>query len=94
MTTKVGLTHNIKNLVWHHKMDIGTVFPQSFDISEETGEETKDFKEDFKFAQVISFLKSVVKAQQAFIKKNRDKLILCLTLAERRVFMFSDEMLD
>ena len=27
ITTKVGLTHNMKNLVWKHNMDIGRVFP-------------------------------------------------------------------
>ena len=27
LTTKVGLTHNMKNLVWKHNMDIGRVFP-------------------------------------------------------------------
>lgn len=27
LTTKVGLTHNMKSLVWKHKMDIGKVFP-------------------------------------------------------------------
>lgn len=27
MTTKVGLTHNMKNLVWKQNMDIARVFP-------------------------------------------------------------------
>ena len=27
LTTKVGLTHNMKNLVWRHNMDISRVFP-------------------------------------------------------------------
>lgn len=34
ITTKVGLTHNMKNLVWKHNLDISRVFPQSFDISD------------------------------------------------------------
>lgn len=27
LTTKVGLTHNMKNLVWEHSIDIGKIFP-------------------------------------------------------------------
>ena len=56
LTTKVGLTHNMKNLVWIYNMDIGRTFPQSFDISDANSEEFKDFREDFKFTYVISFL--------------------------------------
>ena len=49
LTTKIGLTHNMKNLIWHHNIDIGTLFPQSFDLSDPGSDEFKDFKEDFKF---------------------------------------------
>ena len=38
-------------------MDIGRVFPQSFDISDPASEEYKDFREEFKFTFVISLLK-------------------------------------
>ena len=27
LTTKVGLTHNMKNLVWKHSLDIDSFFP-------------------------------------------------------------------
>ena len=56
---KVGLTHNMKNLVLKHDMDISRVFPQSFDASGMNGEEFKDFLEDFKFTFVIAYLKTV-----------------------------------
>jgi len=56
ITTKVGLTHSMKNLVWRDNIDIGRVFPQSFDISDPLSEEFKDFKEDFKFTFIVSFL--------------------------------------
>ena len=46
----------MKNLVWIYNMDIGRTFPQSFDISDANSEEFKDFREDFKFTYVISFL--------------------------------------
>ena len=50
----------MKNLVWRHNMDIGRVFPQSFDISDPTSEEFKDFREDFKFTFVIAYLNTVM----------------------------------
>lgn len=57
LTTKVGLTHNMKNLIWKHTIDIDMTFPQSYDLSDLKGDEVKDWKEDFKYCQVISFLK-------------------------------------
>jgi len=49
LTTKVGLTHNIKNLVWKHSIDIDSFFPQSYDLSDLKGDEMKDFMEDFRY---------------------------------------------
>lgn len=43
-------------------MDISRVFPQSFDISDPTSEEFKDFREEFKFTFVISLLKQAVQS--------------------------------
>ena len=53
----MGLTHNMKNLVWHHSIDIGEIFPQSYDLSDLQSEEVKDFKEEVRFNQIVSFLK-------------------------------------
>lgn len=39
LTTKVGLTHNMKNLVWQHDMDINEVFPQSYDLTDRESDE-------------------------------------------------------
>jgi hypothetical protein len=47
----------MKNLVWHHSIDIGEIFPQSYDLSDLESEEVKDFKEEVRFNQIISFLK-------------------------------------
>ena len=44
LTTKVGLTHNMKNLIWQHtSIDIDSFFPQSYDLSDLKGDEIKDF---------------------------------------------------
>ena len=49
LTTKVGLTHNMKNLVWQHDVDINEVFPQSYDLTDLQSEEFKDFLNEMKF---------------------------------------------
>lgn len=43
LTTKVGLTHVMKNLVWQYQMDIDDVFPQSYDLTDPASDEFKDF---------------------------------------------------
>lgn len=57
LTTKVGLTHSMKNLIWQHDLDIGRVWPVSFDLSSSYSEEFKDFRETYKFSYVVSLLK-------------------------------------
>lgn len=49
LTTKVGLTHSMKNLVWQHDIDINEVFPQSYDLTDFESEEFKDFLYEMKF---------------------------------------------
>ena len=49
LTTKIGLTHMMKNLIWHHNIDIGNTFPQSYDLSNLDSEEVQNFREDCKF---------------------------------------------
>jgi hypothetical protein len=35
LTTKIGISRNLKNLVWYTNVDIDTFFPRSFDCNEE-----------------------------------------------------------
>ena len=74
----------MKNLVWRHNMDIGRVFPQSFDISDPTSEEFKDFREEFKFTYVVAFLNMVCQNKETFTKNNFEKVMIALALVERR----------
>ena len=60
LTTKVGLTHNMKNLVFKKSIEGDAFFPQSFDLSDLEGDEMRDFKEDFKFCQTVAFLKGII----------------------------------
>jgi tubulin monoglycylase TTLL3/8 len=33
ITTKVGLCHNLKNLIWFNNVDIDTFYPRCFDLA-------------------------------------------------------------
>ncbi len=46
ITTKVGLTHSLKNLIWFNNIDVDTFYPRCFDLG--LPEETDDFITDFK----------------------------------------------
>ena len=41
ITTKVGLTHSLKNLIWFNSVDIDTFYPRCYDLA--IGEELEDF---------------------------------------------------
>ena len=41
ITTKVGLMHNLKNLIWFNNIDIETFYPRCYDLS--LTEEQDDF---------------------------------------------------
>ena len=41
ITTKVGLTHSLKNLIWFNSVDIDTFYPRCYDLA--IKEETDDF---------------------------------------------------
>jgi hypothetical protein len=45
ITTKVGLTHSMKSLIWQCDRDINQTFPSSFDLSDLTSEEVLNFKD-------------------------------------------------
>jgi hypothetical protein len=49
LTTKVGLTHMMKNLIWLHDRDINQTFPVSYDLTDLRNEECINFREDMKF---------------------------------------------
>ena len=41
ITTKVGLTHSLKNLIWFNSVDIDTFYPRCYDLG--LTEELDDF---------------------------------------------------
>jgi tubulin monoglycylase TTLL3/8 len=59
ITTKVGLTHSLKNLIWFKNIDVDSFYPRCFDLGMQ--EETDDFIEDFKATKAQSLLKIYVR---------------------------------
>ncbi len=85
----------MKNLIWRHQdsgLDIDAFFPQSYDLSDLKGDEVKDFQEDYRYCQVIGFLKTAVDFNKALIAKNLDKIMIALSICERRIALNSDEI--
>ena len=59
ITTKVGLTHNLQNLIWFNNVDIDTFYPRCFDLA--VSEELDDFVEEFKAMKAESYVKTFVR---------------------------------
>lgn len=59
ITTKVGLCHNLKNLIWFNNVDIDTFYPRCFDLAIQ--EDLDDFTEEFKAIKAESYVKVFVK---------------------------------
>ena len=59
ITTKVGLTHSLKNLIWFNSVDIDTFYPRCYDLA--IGEELDDFIQEFKQVKAVSWMKIYVR---------------------------------
>lgn len=59
ITTKVGLLHNLRNLVWHQSFDVDTLFPRAYDLNEPRDMET--FVQDFRYGVAEGLLKELAK---------------------------------
>lgn len=59
ITTKVGLTHSLKNLIWFNSVDIDTFYPRCYDLAIQ--EELDDFIQEFKQVKAVSYLKIYVR---------------------------------
>lgn len=59
ITTKVGLTHSLKNLIWFNAVDIDTFYPRCYDLA--IAEELDDFIQEFKQVKAVSYMKIYVR---------------------------------
>lgn len=90
ITTKVGLLHNLRNIVWHQSLDIDTIFPRAYDLNEPRDMEA--FVQDFRFGVAESLLKELAKSclQQetqamAVITANVGVVDVLLAVAKKKV---------
>lgn len=54
-------------------------------MSDLKGDEVKDFQEDFRFMQVIAYLKWALEQPKSALGKSLDKIMVALSICQRRV---------
>lgn len=89
ITTKVGLLHNLRNMVWHQSMDIDTIFPRAYDLNEPRDMEA--FVQDFRYGFAEGLLKELAKIylqrkkKTSAIKANVGIVDVLLSVARKKV---------
>ena len=68
ITTKVGLTHSLKNLIWFNSVDIDTFYPRCYDLA--IKDELDDFIQEFKQVKAVSYLKIYVREMREAFEKS------------------------
>ena len=68
ITTKVGLTHSLKNLIWFNSVDIDTFYPRCYDLA--IKEELDDFIQEFKQVKAVSYIKIYVREMREAFEKS------------------------
>ena len=87
ITTKSGLSNNLKNLVWFSNVDIDTFYPRCFDCSDPS--EKEDFITEFKAINAESILKRFLDGEEV----TEAKLKVALRICKRRLKDI-DELID
>lgn len=59
ITTKVGLMHNLKNLIWHNNIDVETFYPRCYDLA--LTEEQEDFAQEYMAVKAECHLRKFVR---------------------------------
>jgi len=87
LSTKVGLMHNIKNLVWLNGSEVDNFFPISYDLADV---EVGDFVEEFKVTKAEAVLKSFVEKSLSLKNAGIIKVTLAIAITERRLRKLCD----
>ena len=75
ITTKAGLCHSLRNLIWFNSVDIDTFYPRCYDLSDTA--EREDFYTEFKAIRAESVLKQVVSGTVVSEKVLKTALKVC-----------------
>jgi len=70
ITSKVGLTHSLRNLFWFRNVDINTFYPRCFDLT--VNQEHHDFCQEFKTIRAQSLLKIYVREMRTSFENKQD----------------------
>lgn len=87
MSTKVGLLHNLKNLVWFNGTEIDQFCPTSYDLADV---EVPDFVEEFKLMKAESILKNHVVKKKSLKEAGIIKIVLAICVTERRLLSLKE----
>ena len=87
ITTKDGLSHSLRNLIWFNSVDIDTFYPRCFDLSDNA--EKEDFFTEFKAMRAEGILKQAL----AGTKVSKKVLTTALKVSNKRLRDF-DELID
>lgn len=84
ITTKVGLCHNLRSLVWFNSVDIDSFYPQCFDVSESA--DLQDFITEFKILKA----ECVLKQYQSNLNVPEERVRIALKVSKRRLRNLDD----
>ena len=59
ITTKQGLSHSLKNLIWFKNVDMNSIYPRCYDGTDEF--DLEDFNTEFKVTKAVSILRTYVR---------------------------------
>eukprot|EP00826_Nyctotherus_ovalis_P015458 TRINITY_DN14398_c0_g4_i2.p1 TRINITY_DN14398_c0_g4~~TRINITY_DN14398_c0_g4_i2.p1 ORF type:complete len:653 (+),score=118.89 TRINITY_DN14398_c0_g4_i2:31-1959(+) len=83
ITTKVGLCHHLRNLIWYNNVDVDTFYPRSFDLIDTI--DAEDFIEEFKNVRAEGILKEYSIADGKLDSIAEEQVIVVLSICERRL---------
>lgn len=99
ITTKVGLMHNLKNLIWFNNIDIETFYPRCYDLALQ--EEQDDFAQEYMAIKAEGHLKRYIRELRESarngeeIKTNiKEKVIKTSIKVSERRLKDLNEMID
>lgn len=82
ITTKVGLSYSLKQMVWWTPVDVDCFFPKCFDLTD--GNELEDFRQEYRFQKAENLLKTYVdnpEGQQNAL----ERLLVAFAVCEKRL---------
>jgi tubulin monoglycylase TTLL3/8 len=81
ITTKVGICHNLKSLIWKEKVDVDTFYPLCYEMIQT---QIGDFTDEFEFNRALSILKNIIIDKRTIDEVGKWKTLTALKICEGR----------